>query len=458
MCSQNVWRTNYDDIFLFDAPHHQESPFTRKIRAQEISTSTYVKNRDDYLFHYVKETLTDEFRHVLKLDCEARREQNQLNFWLKHQNPGFHTWSLGNSTFATAAGEVLYQYKCRPVLVKARSTTNCYQALPVEVAHAQRPVNKDLVDAGLFMEPLTHRLTTVGILVPCSEQFIPKYQNAKGTWTAAGRQLVETTAPRFPSPNTNMHSLLFPDPPNWASGGIYHEADMKDLQKIQNYGREREAFASTLIYHMQPNLKETDYLTPENLFPHLVTSPYESFKTKMLTFLHRFGETAAVFLAIYLIVRFIISVVTWVLNTLILRETHGCTRKLLYSICPSILLLRGYQKGQHNRDNLRELQDRFDFLQQQMNRQEVQLKNISPFSTLPSEDPTERVPVTTTNNPIYVKPTAPAVSGLKTLTYGNLYATLSPRGPRRTPPDLPGSSDDPEQTDPPPAKDMKYSF
>ena len=59
-------------------------------------------------------------------------QKSSLHFWLQHQSPGLTTWFIGNRTFATSAGEVLTQYQCKQVVVRARDAQGCYQALPVE--------------------------------------------------------------------------------------------------------------------------------------------------------------------------------------------------------------------------------------------------------------------------------------------------------------------------------------
>jgi hypothetical protein len=394
MCDRSVFRTNYDDLFLYEITGGLKvTPFKRKIRTKEISTVTYVKNRDDYLFHYIKDGLNEEFKHVLRKDCESRREQNQLAFWLRHQDPGFHTWSLGNGTFATVAGEVIYQYKCRGLVVRARETAGqCFQALPVKVQDEKDPLNQRLLQEDLFLEPLTHRLTPSGILVPCSNQFVAKYQNLKGTWTAAGPSLLETTAPYFPPPNIDAHQQFFPNAPSFEIGGVYYDPDIRNAERLQNYGREKEALASDFIYQMEGQKPAKGFISPEHFFPQLTTSPLEHFKAKLFKFLHNFGEGAAIFLACYIIGRFILAIITSIISCMVIKKTHGCNNRIWYSLCPDILLLRSYRKLQTTPDDLREMELHLNHLQAQLNEHDQRLRQHqtrSVFPLLPMRDLTE---------------------------------------------------------------------
>ena len=54
------------------------------------------------------------------------------------------TYSLGNGTFATQAGETLWTYKCRLAVVTAKETPLCYMQIPVvhEGANKQLHGNK----------------------------------------------------------------------------------------------------------------------------------------------------------------------------------------------------------------------------------------------------------------------------------------------------------------------------
>ena len=154
-----------------------------KVAPESVSTSTYVRNRDDYLYHNTLEMIEQEFQGVLNNDCQRRAQKAKLDFWLQHVDPGLTTWFLGNGTFATTSGEVIYQYHCRPVHVKLLPSQHCYQGAPVERLEAHSGAYIDIyLGQKLYMEPLTHRLSMIGIPGTCASIFAAKYQNIMGNW------------------------------------------------------------------------------------------------------------------------------------------------------------------------------------------------------------------------------------------------------------------------------------
>ena len=68
MCGRVVCRTNYKHLYL--VPYPTPKPFTRQVEPKSMSTSTYVRNRDDYLYHNTLEMI--KFQRVLNNDCQRR--------------------------------------------------------------------------------------------------------------------------------------------------------------------------------------------------------------------------------------------------------------------------------------------------------------------------------------------------------------------------------------------------
>ena len=123
-----------------------------------MSISTYVKNQDNYLYNHIVSALEEELQGILQSDCQSRAQRSKRDFWSQHRDQGLATWLVTGDIFATAAGDVVYQYHCQPVTVRAVNLGKCYQALPVvlQPLPATGPVDGP---RQWFMEPLTHRLT-----------------------------------------------------------------------------------------------------------------------------------------------------------------------------------------------------------------------------------------------------------------------------------------------------------
>jgi len=351
MCNRVVYRTNYPDIFLFDTDNPR--PFSRAISTGEISITTYINNRDEYLYHYILRQIEEEFQYVLNMDCQRKYQDAKTQFWLQHDNPGLTTWFMGNGTFATSSGEVIYQYQCQPILVRAIEDPNCFQSLPVIPLQTLTDMStihpkEEGKTEQLYMEPLTHRLTRRGITIPCSRQFAAKYRNAHGRWMLASPHLHVTNAPQMPK-NFEEQRELFPTKPDWSRGGIYTSDEMKNMEEYQDFSRTVTALGAKLAQQVTYYGPMGD-IAPHQLFPSLeAQSFFTSIYSRVITFLHAWGETAAVFISLYTIWRLIATLLQWAYNLFILKDVHGCTSQLLWIPCAGLLLMRKYRADYERR-------------------------------------------------------------------------------------------------------------
>lgn len=330
-CSTLVRATNYPDFFVTEL---KDPPtFQRAISSHAVSLVSYVKNRDDFLYHHMLDKLEQEFNHVLGADCRLRLRQQQLQFWLQHRDPGLTTWILGNGTFATAAGEVLYHYRCAPLQVRAvQRDDKCYQALPVEVLDTAKHHQRRW-----FLEPLTHRLTLEGIVVPCSKQFAAKYRNINGDWIQAAPDLFRATAP-FLLGIDAVKETLQRDEIDPSQGGLYTEEDLRSMEAYRDLPRAIARISADLVsqtpFH-QVNLKDPDALW--NLFPN---APRFDLWTRAVDFVYSWGQIAAFLIGIYSLVNLGLTLVGWLLRLLKLRQVEGCSSRLCWTPWLDLYLLK----------------------------------------------------------------------------------------------------------------------
>ena len=139
-----------------------------------------------------------------KLSAKIKTEH-----FLERQLPGLHTYRLGGSNYLTAAGEVAYFYKCQPRLVAAIRADTGYDALPVEIASQNDTLTTyfqadghEAIVPRFYIEPLTHRLTSVAKKVPCFRNSSPVIK----TFSANG----SLSLPAFHQPNHQANLILKP--------------------------------------------------------------------------------------------------------------------------------------------------------------------------------------------------------------------------------------------------------
>ena len=341
MCGRIVIATNYDRLFLY--PVERGKLFERRIRPDEVSVSTFAANRDEYLYFHLASLVASEFRKVLQNDCAQAQSHSRLAFWLQHQQPGMTTLFLGNSTFGTSSGEALYIYACRPTVVRAIVSKECFRGLPV----MERTIREGKEPTVAFMEPLTHRLSRVGIPMPCSTHFIPKYKNKKGTWTAAGERLEETSPPEPTEVGIDSPTGLLAENADWSHSGIYLEGDLEKAETYVDFSRTIEALGATMSGQYLEIPMGNRQIGPGQVFPSAFPNVpnWKNFLFKrVMNFLHGWGEAASILLSLYMFGRIIMFFVQTIYSCFIIRDIHACSRYLPWSFCPTAFLMKRYRK------------------------------------------------------------------------------------------------------------------
>ena len=377
-CGRVVYSTEYPELFLYplSSPHQ----FTKKIEPQTMSTVTFVKNRDSFLYHHLADTVLEEFNRVMNHDCQRQQTISRMSFWMQHKDPGATTWLIGNGIFGTSAGEVIYQYQCAHLLVRGRETVGCYQAMPVQLTTELREAEKarqialsqDLkrkislgmgadgpipshleptlnYDEPLFLEPLTRRLTHIGIPTPCARHFASKYKNTHGGWVSSSEQIQTTTAPKLPSDDDERKSALRADKrPNVANGGIYDKASLDAMEEYQDFSRTQAGIAATLV---RQTIHSNGYrpggpIRAGDMFgDYPDPNPFTGIWAALMKFLKEFGEVSSVLISLYIIVRLALKVIEWGYSLFVLRDIHGCSKALCWIPFISMFLIKAYKKS-----------------------------------------------------------------------------------------------------------------
>ena len=75
-CGRIVQATNYKSLYLAKLPHHR--PFNRLIEPTAVSLSTYINNRDDFLYNHLADQIDKELGSVLRNNCLAKMKEPQV--------------------------------------------------------------------------------------------------------------------------------------------------------------------------------------------------------------------------------------------------------------------------------------------------------------------------------------------------------------------------------------------
>lgn len=341
ICRQIVYSTNYDKLFLYQIDKSRmHMPFTREVSPDAVSISTYINNRDDYLYNYIIDQITNEMGSVLVDNCRQQESQRRSTFFLRHHNPGLANFHAGGDTYATSAGEVLYYYRCRPLVAIPARLERCYDALPVRFNEQTRKENPRVKLTGIFFaEPLTHRLVTTAAEIPCSAQFPGKYEMIDGTWVKASPAIHATPMPTKP-PEFLAKKPQFDRTIDWSKGGAYTQETMHNMELLMEMPRRRDALGVKMALQSRFQY-DTPHLSAHNLFPEDPVTWFSGFASKFLRFLSIWGETAAIFTSLYFIWGMVKSLIEIVIGGKSIKEMEGCKSGLLmYICCPSAFLAR----------------------------------------------------------------------------------------------------------------------
>jgi hypothetical protein len=359
-CGRMVIATNYPNLYLY--PSGWSDQFKRKIQPGELRLKevlTYVNTRDDVVYHSIKEMIQEETNFVLQNDCNQQFERARMNYWLTQREPSYATWSRGKNVFATPAGESIVEYECAQIYVQAVQADRCYMHIPVQFIDPR--TNHTIM---WFCEKDSHRMTMLGIEVPCNERYPSKYKNFRGEYFT-----VYPTLQRVPAPQSSFKPedrvTRFPKAPDWSKMGIFSEEDIRIEHEFQEQGNSILDTGFTLLAETRRSNNEvygtpggTSY-TPSyeggggSYWPPITTNMATHAWNGFWQFAQMYGSLASVFMTIYVITRLVLVLLQLMYRVFLIHDVHGCARQLLYAPCLSLFFLRNYRKMEATRGRRR---------------------------------------------------------------------------------------------------------
>ena len=288
LCGREIIATNYERLFL--ASLEQENHFEyQELNPLDMSPFVFSNNKLDFTAAFLEEGYKTYINNLLIADCQKRIEAAGTHYSLlaAEQNAlrAGTTVGVGDGRFVTAAGEVFHRYRCRPITVMAKETERCYDALPVtldptdfeyfrtleqqrrEQLKATEGFEDDdfipIEQTRFFLTPLTHRVVTAAVEVPCSVHLAPRYKNINDDWVMVTPSLVPAAPPKslesvdtrqsWAERQNSTGSLDF------ANSGIYTPAALLELETASQLPRLRDQ----IQHRLAPTTYGGRYINPE---------------------------------------------------------------------------------------------------------------------------------------------------------------------------------------------------
>ena len=216
-------------------------------------------------------------------------------------------------------------------MVFARDEQECYSALPVSLQrrdllhwdearglNSSPPLSRDdlkemrQMKPTHFMEPNSHKLTTIGTVRPCLSLFQPLYRSYAGYWWAPTPMLRIVPAPQTVETNDgwNHTAQNRQQPLNFSHGGIYQQEAVRRWEEWnRNKQVERELTYALAVQAQRPLSGHT--WSPHSVFPHAFPSTTNfGFFSWLLRAVSTFGHYAAAVFGVFLIFKGI----TWLMG------------------------------------------------------------------------------------------------------------------------------------------------
>ena len=173
---------------------------------------------------------------------------------------------------------------------------------------------------------------------------VPQHQRG---WIIAAPEIIPAAAPRLPD-TLEAHREIFSHRPDWSTGGLYSDEMLEAAEQYDDFSRTALAISATFARQAGREWQDGGggYLSPEQVFPEFRDPGQWASKmwSKTRGVLHAWGEGAAIVFSVFALGRILANLASWAYGVAVLREMMGCTRHLVWTLCPNIFLLRQYRE------------------------------------------------------------------------------------------------------------------
>ena len=108
-CDRVFRATPYEALFVFELGQGQPA-LLEQVEQDNLNVFSFIKNRDNFLYHDIRRQLEDEVAFIREMDCREKLASRRVDFFLQLKIRGLTSVYLGNGTFATPAGKFSSDY------------------------------------------------------------------------------------------------------------------------------------------------------------------------------------------------------------------------------------------------------------------------------------------------------------------------------------------------------------
>ena len=320
-CNKKVYVTNYDNIYV---SKHRIADAQTNIKPVDLRQYYYFNNKIDYVYHRLLNTLETIYHETVKRDCLLHREVLRTKLTIAITNPDIATPLLSAEIglFGRTVGEVLYTFKCKPVIVTLRQEPDrCTNELPVIFQNQN-----------VFLEPVTRMITKNPTVIKCSRALSPKFQINGQVWISLPEQKPVTVPQTLELPKIT-ELLQFSDIQNIAKKGLYTNKALEEASRYILFPRERARIMTVIARESTRDMQNyPDFellLSPEHFKK--ATASYLKMVWGKFLFL---GQIFSGFMGVYITLVALKMLIQRVVSTYTLYKIFGVTWRLTLGCCP----------------------------------------------------------------------------------------------------------------------------
>jgi hypothetical protein len=320
--------TKFAEIYVIPG----KADYLDNMPADHLKLTAWVAARDDYLAWALEQQIIRVALDIQQTSCTRTQDLARTQLALAiNSGGGFHNLLLGKNQYGTLWGETIFTFQCEAITVKPRRSTVCTKELAVITSDG----------APRYMQPVTRVLSDHPTVAPCSALMPAKYETDQGVWIAATPALSVVAAPSVPANSNHLFEVNHTD---MSTGGLYTTEQLTKFGQLLNYPKITAAVTDSVLHQICVDNQHTlcqDLRQGLGEGHPLAMSPIFNFRHRFITFLHNFGEAAAILVALYTIGSAAIWISSTIFNCFQLRHLAGA-RKWLQPFCPLLHITRDY--------------------------------------------------------------------------------------------------------------------
>ena len=155
----------------------------------------------------------------------------------------------------------------------------------------------------------------------------------------------EAQAPTLQNP-ARPTEVRFRNRVDWSKGGVYSEEELKSFRDYMEFSRYKEVLGYQLTHQLRGGSVDLVHeISSQQLFPGDpgIQALSHGILSYVMGFLFSFGNTASVFIGVYILYTSAHKVIGYFYKVLVLREAHGWTKDILFYCCSDFLQMRKYR-------------------------------------------------------------------------------------------------------------------